>query len=573
MTADPSRSARLPAVRDRRPLPHLRRNGRARAVAGLEPSRRRRSSPTSSRWRRSPDRSPRRVTRILHGKVVGMAVRAAGGLPQRPVLVDRRRPDRLWSGQGARRRHDGVGSVPRLRAGATRRAARAGRSSRPREPASHRHSHTRRSSSRSRPRIRRRRWRSSSSPAGRRRRACGGSALALAACVLGYLAKDQLAVLFAALALTVLASSRGSPRRMHAFRATWSESDWVGAAVLAVGAVIIANAYIAHRSTSWYVSTAFFKDRMLDYGLWAAGALTIGVGIVPTIAGLASLVRPRGEERRPGVQALAVVTAGSGGRLRVLHRRQGRVPVDRLRDAHARAQPHLPASHSCSQERRCSSSAAAAVPGRLSRPAASSLYLVRGTPYGLTAVPELRGARTGDRRLRKPHLPLADLHDRARAHSGDDRGDHPPRPGLADPGPGGDRPRHGARSDDARLDDNSRGLRGARREPVRASACTARCPSPPTGSTARPARSPVIFLGHAVSDPNPVHLLEFWNRAVTGVWSLDGTALSPGRDADAQPRAIGRDTHAASHRLRPDGAGGRHRRTPDRTDRSAVTSS
>ncbi len=39
---------------------------------------------------------------------------------------------------------------------------------------------------------------------------------------------------------------------------------------------------------------------------------------------------------------------------------------------------------------------------------------------------------------------------------------------------------------------------------------------------------PVVFLGLAVADPNPIHLLEFWNRSVKGVWSLDGSAPGPG---------------------------------------------
>ena len=58
--------------------------------------------------------------------------------------------------------------------------------------------------------------------------------LALVACELGYLAKDQLAVLFATLALTMLALAWMSGR-MHAFRATWARGDWVGAVVLISG--------------------------------------------------------------------------------------------------------------------------------------------------------------------------------------------------------------------------------------------------------------------------------------------------------------------------------------------------
>ena len=36
---------------------------------------------------------------------------------------------------------------------------------------------------------------------------------------------------------------------------------------------------------------------MIDYGLWAAGALTIGLGVLPVVAGLAALVRPPSASR------------------------------------------------------------------------------------------------------------------------------------------------------------------------------------------------------------------------------------------------------------------------------------
>ena len=78
------------------------------------------------------------------------------------------------------------------------------------------------------------------------------------------------------------------------------------------------------------------------------------------------------------------------------------------------------------------------------------------------------------------------------------------------------------------MDDDSRGLRCARREPLLEAALRRRCRSPPNWLDRQTGTRPVIFLGHSVTDPNPVHLLEFWNRSLTGVWSLDGTALSPG---------------------------------------------
>ena len=50
---------------------------------------------------------------------------------------------------------------------------------------------------------------------------------------------------------------------------------------------------------------------MLELLLWATGSLAIGLGIVPLIAGLASLVRPKDEPPRPEVSALTVVTVAS----------------------------------------------------------------------------------------------------------------------------------------------------------------------------------------------------------------------------------------------------------------------
>ena len=39
---------------------------------------------------------------------------------------------------------------------------------------------------------------------------------------------------------------------------------------------------------------------------------------------------------------------------------------------------------------------------------------------------------------------------------------------------------------------------------------------------------PVLYLGQNIADPNGVWSMEFWNRNVRRVWSLDGTAPGPG---------------------------------------------
>ena len=54
----------------------------------------------------------------------------------------------------------------------------------------------------------------------------------------------------------------------------------------------------------------YYSDRMLENGLWAVGALTIGLGVFPTIAGLAALVRPRQERWTPELRAV-VATCGA----------------------------------------------------------------------------------------------------------------------------------------------------------------------------------------------------------------------------------------------------------------------
>lgn len=129
-------------------------------------------------------------------------------------------------------------------------------------------------------------------------------------CGLGVLVRSQLAVLLPVLALVLLARAWRSDG-VRGWRATWNLGDWIGAAVLATGVVLACSAALGHRSVTWYTSTAFFKDRMLEYGLWAAGALAIGIGVLPLVAGLAALVRPDGEPPDEGVRVFVTLLAAS----------------------------------------------------------------------------------------------------------------------------------------------------------------------------------------------------------------------------------------------------------------------
>jgi hypothetical protein len=138
----------------------------------------------------------------------------------------------------------------------------------------------------------------------------GSIALAFGSCVLAVLVRSQLGALFGALAfgLLVLAWRTDQMRR---WRATWSAWDWTGAVVLATGALIAVVAFLGHRSNEWETATTAWKNRMVEYGSWAGGAFAIGIGVIPAIALLAMLCVPARERSRPGVRAFVVVAGGA----------------------------------------------------------------------------------------------------------------------------------------------------------------------------------------------------------------------------------------------------------------------
>ena len=53
-------------------------------------------------------------------------------------------------------------------------------------------------------------------------------------------------------------------------------------------------------------------------------------------------------------------------------------------------------------------------------------------------------------------------------------------------------------------------------------------PSPPNWIDEATGSKPTIYLGQRITDPQGIWLMEFWNRSLTYVWSLDGTAPGPG---------------------------------------------
>jgi hypothetical protein len=119
--------------------------------------------------------------------------------------------------------------------------------------------------------------------------------------------RTQLAILVVVLALGLLwLGWQSEPVRR--WRAGWTRWDWAGAATIVVGVGLGFSAFVGHYSTSWRNTTGFYKDRILDHGSWAMGALAIGIGVVPMVVGIAALARPKGEPRDPRTRAFVVTS-------------------------------------------------------------------------------------------------------------------------------------------------------------------------------------------------------------------------------------------------------------------------
>jgi len=133
----------------------------------------------------------------------------------------------------------------------------------------------------------------------------GWIAGAIVASVLAPLVRGELAMIPAAFALAAVFLWWTGPRA-RVWRAGWSRGDWTGAVVLGAGVLIVFNAAVAAHSHQWLIATGYYRGRMIENGLWAAGALTIGLGVFPVVAGLAALV---GQRRTEADRAFAALFA------------------------------------------------------------------------------------------------------------------------------------------------------------------------------------------------------------------------------------------------------------------------
>ena len=131
-------------------------------------------------------------------------------------------------------------------------------------------------------------------------------ALAGALCLIAPFVRGELAVLLAVFGAGLFVLL-WQGERFRRWRSSWSAWDWAGAALLAVGVIVAISAAAGRRSDAWYVATGFEKQRTIDFGVWALGAMTIGLAVLPVIATVAAFISPRVRATREGV---AFVTVG-----------------------------------------------------------------------------------------------------------------------------------------------------------------------------------------------------------------------------------------------------------------------
>jgi hypothetical protein len=138
----------------------------------------------------------------------------------------------------------------------------------------------------------------------------GAVALAGLACAAAFLTRTQLVVLVAVYVLAAIWVALESERG-RAWRATWSAWDWAGAAVLAAGALVGFAAVLGRFSTSFAEVSVAFRERFFEHGAWAGGALAVGIGVLPVVAGIAALSRPKDEPRDPATRAFVATTVSA----------------------------------------------------------------------------------------------------------------------------------------------------------------------------------------------------------------------------------------------------------------------
>ena len=268
---------------------------------------------------------------------------------------------------------------------------------------------------------------------------------------------------------------------------------------------------------------------MLDQALWAWGALIVGLGVLPVVIGLAH-GRPRGLDTANAVAHRVRLGLRRGRRaLHGLRRRQGRLPGRDVRASRLGAEPRLP--RPAPVRRRSPSSW---------RPARSGSGRSRSRllwPPGRSAPPRSTSARALPGTLRgspssRASTPTTSSASTARTGCSTRCSRLSVLVGLA---PTLLRRRRLATWIVVGAALLSIGwARRARRSRPRTTRTSSHNSS--SGASLSPlgwiddatGGRPAVYLGQKIADPNGIWSMEFWNRDVRQVWSIDGTAPGPG---------------------------------------------
>lgn len=348
---------------------------------------------------------------------------------------------------------------------------------------------------------------------------------AIVAALVAPVVRGELIVIAATLVLAALFLVWQS-RPVLAWRSRWQRGDWIGAAVVVIGACVLFSALAGNQSHEWLIATGYYKHRMFTLGLRAAGAFTIGLGVLPIVAGLATLWRAPGEAFRFEVRGFrcvllaALITFGIYTAVKASYLSTSFATVTVERNLIYLA-PLLFAATALWLERRALHPVAIAIAG------AAALYLLLTTPYqmdvrfysdapGFAFLQWLNRTTlgltpSGARALLLVLLALTlvtlfCIRFAGRAATV-----------VAIAAVAVAFAWMGATELSAAAGSNAF---------ARASISNARRPLGWLDDVTH--GSPTVYVGQQIQDPNSINLLEFWNRSIKQVWSLDGTAPGPG---------------------------------------------
>jgi len=124
---------------------------------------------------------------------------------------------------------------------------------------------------------------------------------------------------FTSLLLAFLLAAAGlwlAGPRFRELRRNWSRGDTIGAVVLAVGALLLFNRVVLQHVHQWQFTSQYYKTRLVDLGLRAGASLTMGLSALVVIGGLSSLRLPDRRDE-PVYRAYVAWTSAAIGTLAI----------------------------------------------------------------------------------------------------------------------------------------------------------------------------------------------------------------------------------------------------------------